>query len=104
MSVSPQTKVYVIICEPGPATAGSKVPLVALVIPVPLHVPPAPAATRLTAASVWQNGPAGVIVASQGAEHKGTSAKELYVSCTPLASDTCIGQFAGGATVVPVPN
>lgn len=44
--------------------AGSNVPVVALVIPVPLHVPPGVAALSVTAAAVLQNGPAGVMLAS----------------------------------------
>ncbi len=32
--------VYVIICDPGPATVGSNVPFTGSVIPVPDHVPP----------------------------------------------------------------
>ncbi len=49
---------------PVPAIAGSNVPAFASVIPVPLQVPPGVAAVRVTAVSVSQNGPAGVMVAS----------------------------------------
>ena len=45
---------------------GSNVPVVPFVIPVPDQVPPASTAVKLTAASVWQKGPAAEIVTSQG--------------------------------------
>ena len=44
--------------------AGLKVPLVALVIPVPLQVPPDVAADRLNAVALIQTGATAVIVAS----------------------------------------
>ena len=47
---TPQAMLYVIICEPTPAVAGLKVPVLALVMPVPLHVPPGVDATKLIAA------------------------------------------------------
>lgn len=55
--------VYVIVQDPAPAVAGLKVPVDALVIPVPLHVPPAGEATILNAAVPVQTAATGVIVA-----------------------------------------
>ena len=52
------------VCVPTPAVAGSNVPLAALVIPLPLHVPPAVAPVKFTEGSLIQYGPTGVIVAS----------------------------------------
>ena len=56
---------YVIVCDPGPAIAGSNVPAVAFEMPVPDHVPPGSTATSVTAGSPVQKGPTGVIVASE---------------------------------------
>lgn len=56
--------VYVIVNVPVPEVAGSKVPFVALVIPVPLQVPPPVAAVRLKAAALAQTGLTFVIVGS----------------------------------------
>lgn len=50
---------------PAPAVAGSNVPAEALVIPVPLHVPPGEAAVKVTEVALAQKGPAGVMVASK---------------------------------------
>ena len=44
--------------------AEPKLPVEVLLIPVPLHVPPAEADTSVTGKSDWQNGPAGVMVPS----------------------------------------
>ena len=41
-----------------------KLPVEVLLIPVPLHVPPAVAAVKVNGREDWQNGPAGVIVPS----------------------------------------
>jgi hypothetical protein len=60
----PAVTVYVIVHVPTPAVPGSNVPAAALVIPVPLHVPPAVAAVSVTGAFAGQKGPAAVIVAS----------------------------------------
>ena len=49
---------------PGPEVPGSKVPVEGFVIPIPLQVPPAFTAERLTGELLEQNGPAGLIVAS----------------------------------------
>ena len=66
VSVSPQVPgiEYVITCVPGPAVDGSKIPVAAFVIPVPLQIPPGSAAESVNGATEAQNGPTGVIVAS----------------------------------------
>ena len=48
---------------PAPAVEGLNVPKLALVIPVPLQVPPPVAADKLIEASAVQNGPVAVMVA-----------------------------------------
>jgi hypothetical protein len=53
--------VYVIVCDPAPAVTGLNIPVEVLVIPVPLQVPPEVAADRVTAASISQKGPTGLI-------------------------------------------
>src|SRR5688572_30626812 len=63
-SHDPLTTKYVIVWVPAPAVAGSKIPTAPFIIPVPLQVPPAVAAERVTDPSVTQKGPAGVMVAS----------------------------------------
>lgn len=68
---------YVMVNVPTPAVAGEKVPATGSVMPVPLHEPPAVADVRLTDASVIQNGPAGVMVASGDAF---TTIEMLFVS------------------------
>ena len=47
---------------PTPAVVGLNVPVAALVIPVPLQVPPGSTAAMFIAADDWQNGPAGEMV------------------------------------------
>src|SRR5690606_10037524 len=59
----PMIMVYVIVCVPGPAVAGSNVPASTSVIPAPLHVPPGVTAVKVIAPSTVHKGPAGVIVA-----------------------------------------
>jgi len=49
---------------PTPLTAGSNVPVAALVIPGPTQVPPGVTPERVAAAPFKQNGPAGLIDAS----------------------------------------
>ena len=66
--------------EPAPDTEGSNVPVAALVIPAPLHVPPGTDAVRFVAGLVIQKGPAGVIVAL-GAEL--TVIEVVFVSLQP---------------------
>ena len=61
---SPFATLYVIVKVPTPATVGLKVPILISVIPDPDQIPPGDTALRTTAASNWQNGPTGVIVAS----------------------------------------
>ena len=46
------------------SVADPKLPVEALLIPVPLHVPPGLAAVSVKGREDWQNGPAGVIVPS----------------------------------------
>jgi hypothetical protein len=53
--------VYVIVKAPAPAVAGLNVPFAALVIPVPLHVPPPVAALKLKGAAFVQTGETAVI-------------------------------------------
>ena len=54
--------VYVIVNVPVPAVVGLNVPLAALVIPVPLQVPPLGVAVRLKDAAPTQTGVVGLIV------------------------------------------
>ena len=51
------------VCVPGKAIVGSKVPSTGSVIPFPDQVPPGSAAVRLIAFAVSQKGPTGLIVA-----------------------------------------
>jgi hypothetical protein len=54
--------IYEIVKFPAPDTAGSNVPFTELIIPVPLHIPPAILAVRFIDADPTQNGPAELIV------------------------------------------
>ena len=59
----PHANVYVIVCTPVPATAGSKLP--AASTPVPLQVPPGVFGVNRTAASVTHKVSTGQTLASQ---------------------------------------
>src|ERR1043165_9797451 len=52
------------VCVPAPAVAGLNVPAAALVMPVPVHVPPASTAARLNAGEEIHTGARCVIVTS----------------------------------------
>ena len=59
--------VYVIVCVPGPAEAGSNVPIEVFVIPGPLQIPPVFAAFNVKGVTSIQCGPEGSMVASEKA-------------------------------------
>ncbi len=92
---------YVITWFPTPATAGSKAPVAPLVIPVPDQVPPGSAAVKITDGAFTQNGPAGVIVASQVVgEHGGSVEIPLIVITLPKLSVTLRVSTPGGGVIV----
>ncbi len=75
--------VYVIVCVPTPADAGSKSPNTGLVIPFPDHVPPTRLACIVSIPPETQNGPAGNILGSGNAK---TSTITVASSVQPAAS------------------
>ena len=99
-----------ITCEPTPAIEGLNVPVAALVIPVPLHVPPACAATKLTAAALIQNGPAGVIAVFAVSttcmlvvcKSPQTPLREYVIVCVPIPAVEGL-KVPVAAFVIPVP-
>ena len=68
VAVSPQVpeKIWVTVNVPAPETAGSNVPTLVFVIPVPLQTPPAVTGVKLKAASLIQCAGSALMVASGG--------------------------------------
>ena len=68
VSVSPQLPgmVYVIVVVPTPATLGLNAPVFALIMPVPLHVPPGLAAVKVMGLASMHTDPRFAMVASNG--------------------------------------
>jgi hypothetical protein len=89
------------VTVPTPAVDGSNVPVVALVIPGPLHVPPPSTAVKVIDGSFTQNGPTTVMVASnveltetvtvEVVEHPFAETVTVYVPLSPGVAETMVG-------------
>src|SRR4051812_36373957 len=95
---------------PVPATAGSNVPAVPLVMPVPVHVPPGEAAVMLNAGELMHFGPTFVIVALYTATTVTTTvstsphgAPMVYVMMCGPAPAVAGLNVPAAALVMPVP-